>query len=205
VPAMPAARAQPRRTQQERSETTTAELLAAARGLFAERGYGGTSLSDITAATAVTKGALYHHFSGKRDIFEAVCRMEQRRLTELQTKAFRTRKDPWEGLIAGCTAYLTAASDRAVQQILLLDAPTVLGWEGVRAIEAEIFDMTVAGVKQAMAAKRIPRRAPEPLVELLFGALGAGAAAIGRAEDPAAAQRQVIRELRRILDGLATS
>src|SRR3712207_6168462 len=74
-----------RRTQQERSETTTSELLAAARDLFAERGYAATSLGDITAAAAVTKGALYHHFSGKRDVFEAVCRLEQRRLTELQT------------------------------------------------------------------------------------------------------------------------
>jgi AcrR family transcriptional regulator len=202
---MPRAATTPRRTQQERSETTTSELLAAARELFATRGYTATSLSDITAASAVTKGALYHHFTSKRDVFEAVCLREQQRLTELQTAAFRSKKDPWDGLVAGCTAYLSAASDPAVQQILLLDAPVVLGWEGLREIEGEIFEMTVAGVKQAMAAKRIARRAPEPLVELLFGALGAAAIVIARSDDGAATQRAMTRELRRLLDGLAAS
>ena len=191
------------RTQQERSETTTGELLSAARELFARRGYNGTSLSDITAATKVTKGALYHHFASKRDVFEAVCRREQQRLTGLQGAAFRSKDDPWDGFGAACEAYLTAASDPDVQQILLLDAPVVLGWEGVRDVEEDVFATAVEAVKRAMAAKRIARRRPEPLVELLFGALGAGAAAIARADDSAAELRATIRELRRLLDGLA--
>jgi AcrR family transcriptional regulator len=195
--------AKPRRTQKERSETTTAQLLAAARELFARQGYGATSLDQIAAAVDVTKGALYHHFAGKREVFRAVCEQEQARLSELQSAAFRSKRDPWAGLQAGCEAYLQAAVDPGVQRIMLLDAPGVFGWEGIREIEAGAYAMTVAAVELAMAAKRIARRPPEPLVELLFGALGGAATAIAHAADQQAALREATRELRRLLDGLA--
>ena len=178
-------------------------MLAAARRLFRDRGYAHTSLEDIAAVAGVTKGALYHHFSSKRAVFRAACEAEQDELTRLQSAAFRSKRDPWDGLRAGCEAYLRAAMDPGIQQLMLLDAPGVLGWEAIREIEQEAFAMTVAGVERAMDAGRVARRAPEPLVHLLFGALGEAAASTGRAEDPQAALHETLRELRRLLDGLA--
>jgi AcrR family transcriptional regulator len=201
---MVVARTTPRRTQKERSDSTTADLVAAARKLFAEQGYAATSLDQITRAAKVTKGALYHHFQGKPAIFRAVCEEEQRQLNELQSKAFRSKSDAWEGFQAGCLAYLTAAGDPGFQRIMLLDAPGVLGWEGVRAVESDTWEMSLEGLRRAMKAGRIPRRAPEPLLEVLFGALGGAAMAIARADDQQAAQRAMSREVRRVLDGLST-
>jgi AcrR family transcriptional regulator len=192
-----------RRTQQERSEATTAGLLAAARRLFARQGYADTSIDQIASAAKVTKGALYHHFPSKRDIFHGVCVQEQARLAELQAAAFDSARDPWEGFKRGCEAYLEAATDPGVQRIMLLDAPGVLGRDGMRALEEGTYAMAAEGLRLAMQAKRIARRPPEPLLDLLFGAVAAAAATIARAEDQAAAQKVSVRELRRLLDGLA--
>ena len=192
-----------RRTQRERSDATTASLVAAARELFATKGYAGTSLAEITAAARVTKGALYHHFESKRDVFQAVCEAEQKRLTTLQSAAFRAQEDPWAGFKAACEAYLEAAGDPAVHRIMLLDAPGVLGWEGIRELEGEAFAMAATGIGRAMQAGHLAERPPEPLLDLLFGALGAAAMTIARAEDREAALAAATRELRRLLDGLA--
>ena len=191
-----------RRTQQQRSDATTASLVAAARDLFASQGFADTSLDEITTAARVTKGAFYHHFESKRDVFRAVCEEEQARLTALQAAAFRAKKDPWEGFKAACEAYLTAVVDPGLHRILLLDAPGVLGLEGMRELESEAFSVAAAGIEQAMDAGRLRRRAPEPLLDLLFGAVGAAAMTVARAERQDAALRATTKELRRLLEGL---
>ena len=202
---MGTARASDRRTQKERSDATTAGLVAAARDLFASQGFAETSLDQITTAAQVTKGAFYHHFESKRDIFRAVCEEEQARLTAVQAAAFQAKKDPWEGFKAACEAYLSAVVDPGLHRIMLLDAPGVLGLEGIRELESEAFRMAAAGLKQAMDAGRLRRRAPEPLLDLLFGAVGSAAMTIARAEQQDAALRATTRELRRLLDGLTVS
>ena len=194
-----------RRTQQQRSDATTANLVAAARDLFASQGFADTSLDEITTAAQVTKGAFYHHFESKRDIFRAVCEEEQARLTALQAAAFESKRDPWEGFKAACEAYLTAVVDPGIHRIMLLDAPGVLGLEDIRDLESEAFAAAAAGLEQAMDAGRLRRRAPEPLLDLLFGALGAAAMTVARAEDQPAALRATTRELRRLFEGLATT
>ena len=202
VVGMQARKGSVRRTQQERSEATTAGLLTEARRLFATQGYADTSIEQIASAANVTKGALYHHFPSKRDIFHGVCEQEQARLAELQEAAFDSAKDPWEGFKRGCEAYLEAATDPGLQRIMLLDAPGVLGRDGMRELEAETYAMAAEGLRLAMQAKRIARRPPEPLLDLLFGAVAAAASTIARAEDQKAAHKASVRELRRLLDGL---
>src|SRR3954470_23366273 len=103
---MAATTTKPRRTQRERSDATTGELIAAARELFARQGYAATSLDEIAAAANVTKGAVYHHFAGKRDIFRAVYEREQRRLAKIESQAYARKRDPWAGFHAGCLAFL---------------------------------------------------------------------------------------------------
>src|SRR5688572_29004750 len=125
----------PRRSQRERREATTAKLLATARRLFARDGYTATSVEAIVRAAGMTKGAFFHHFSDKADVFAAVYEEEERKLGEAMTAAFLKKKDPWAGFSAGSKAFLEAAFDAGVQQIMLVDAPSVLGLERMRHIQ----------------------------------------------------------------------
>jgi AcrR family transcriptional regulator len=192
------------RTQRQRTEATTADLLDAARRLFAADGYNATSLEDVVAAAGVTKGALYHHFASKRDLFRAVFENEERALARVYHEAYRREPDPWDGFYAGCTAFLEESLDPGVQRITLLDGPAVLGWEAVRAIEAEYsLSMIESGLRQAIESERIAPRPTGPLAHMLFGALGEGAMTVARAGgDQRAAMTEVARELRALLAGL---
>ena len=116
----------PRRTQAERSAATTAALLDAARALFATAGYTATSLEAVAARAGVTKGALYHHFAGKEELFAAVFDREQQRLTDAAAAAFELEHDPAARVEAACLSFLDAARDPAVQRITLVDAPLAL-------------------------------------------------------------------------------
>jgi AcrR family transcriptional regulator len=192
-----------RRTQQERSETTVAALVAAARGLFANDGYAATSLDAVASTAGVTKGALYHHFAGKRELFRAVYEHEQQRLVAAIGEAYARKADPWDAFEAGCRAFIESSLDPGLQRITLLDAPGVLGWEAIREIESPALALTEVGIERAMDAGRLPRRAPQPLAHLLFGAMCEGAMKIARSENPQAAQRAIWGELRRVLQALS--
>ena len=189
-----------RRSQRERSETTRGELLAAARKVFASRGFAATSLETVVSICGVTKGALYHHFDGKRDLFRAVFEEEQRRLATIVAEAYTHKADPWSGFIAGCRAFLGEALDPAVQQIVFLDAPGVLGWEVMHELETD-YGLTLIkdGLSRLMTAGRIRRRPVDPLAHLLFGALTEGALFVARASDREAARRRVVREFEGLL------
>jgi AcrR family transcriptional regulator len=203
---MPATtKAAPRRTQRERTEATTSQLIAVARDLFAREGYAGTSLEAVVSECGVTKGALYHHFSGKADLFEAVFIEEERRLCKALAAAYAGKRDPMQGVLAGFRAWLEACLDPGVQRITLLDAPSVLGWARMREIEAEFgLALIKQGMREAMDAGQVRRRDVDPLSHLLFGALCEGAMYIARADDPARARRKFDRELKGLLDALAS-
>lgn len=191
------------RTQQERSETTTTQLLDAARALFASAGFAGALLDNVVCDAGVTKGALYHHFAGKRDLFAAVYENEQKRLAELSLTAYADHSDHWTGLQEACRAFLEASLDPGVQRITLLDGPSVLGWDRLREIEDRY---TVAqlriGLERALADGLIAQRPIEPLVQMLNGALCEAAMLIARSQNPREATRQVLCELRLWLDAL---
>ena len=192
-----------RRHSEQRREDTFFRLLEAARDLFTEQGYGDTSLDHVVAAAGVTKGSLYHHFRGKADLFEAVFEEQSRELCEQVGAAVARARDPWQGTLAGMHAFLERSQDPAVQRIMLLDAPSVLGWERVREIEAEYgLALIRAALETLMAAGELPRRDVVTLSHLLFGALSEGSLLIARADDPAAARRKVEAEAKRILEGL---
>jgi AcrR family transcriptional regulator len=194
----------PRRTQRERSESTVALVLDAARELFAESGYAATSLEAIAAAAGVTKGAVYHHFANKREVFRAVYERERLRLAAIESRAFASARDPWDGFVAAALRYLEECLDPGVQRITLIDAPGALGWETMR----ELFERDTAApmrlaLEAAMQAGRLRRRPVDPIVHLLHGAITETAMEIARAGDQRAAHRAAARELRRLLDALA--
>lgn len=192
-----------RPTQQERSDATVEDLLTAARALFATTGYAATSLDAVCERAGVTKGALYHHFAGKKQLFGAVYQREQQHLNERITAAYATVTDPWEAVFEGCRAYLEASLDPAVQRITLLDAPGALGWEAMRDVGVNCRELTRKGVARAIRKGAIPARPADPLTSMLYGGLSENAMAIVRADDPQAALDEALTDLRRLFDALA--
>src|SRR5215212_9338438 len=115
------------RTQAERSESTRGALIDAARRLFAERGYAGVGTEEIVRAAGVTRGALYHHFEGKRELFEAVYSQIEAELAERIAKGALApgASSPLEAMRAGAGMFLAACTEPEVQQVALLDGPSV--------------------------------------------------------------------------------
>jgi AcrR family transcriptional regulator len=201
---MATTRSEPRRTQRERSEATTAQLIAAARKLFARHGYAGTSLAAVARECGVTKGAFYHHFDDKTQLFEAVYEEEERKLCEALAAAYLGKKDPWAGFAAGSRAFLEASLDPDVQRITLIDAPSALGFDRMRAIQTRYgLALMKQGLQAAMTAGRIRRREVDPLANVLFGGMCQAATFVLESDDQQAALKKVQRELKAVLDGLA--
>src|ERR1044071_9643614 len=116
-----------RRTQAERTEATRGALIAAARPLFAERGYAGVGTEEIVRAAGVTRGALYHHFEGKKGLFEAVYeRIEAALAPRIAPGALAGgAKAPLDAMRAGAEMFLQACTEPEAQRIVLLDGPSV--------------------------------------------------------------------------------
>jgi AcrR family transcriptional regulator len=180
-------------------EATRADLVRAARELFGERGYGETSNDEIVARAGVTKGALYHHFAGKEDLFRAVFEQVQRDVSDQAVAEF-LRPDAWEALLGGCALWIDAHLDASVRRIVLQDARAVLGWEDVRAIENRFGATALRGaLRKAMNAGVIEKQPLRPLALLLIGALGEGCLYIAEAPDPAGARSEVGTLITRML------
>lgn len=161
-----------RRTQAERRAETRGLLLAAARNLFAERGFAETGTPDIVAAAGVTRGALYHHFADKTALFAAVVEAEHAAVAaSIEAAGEATPSDPVAALLAGGEAFFAAMRDDGRRRILLVDAPAVLGRAALDAIDARHgLETLVCGLRDAMEAGAIKRLPVEPLAQL-FGAL----------------------------------
>ena len=192
-----------RRTQAERSAATRAALIAAGRDLFASEGFAATGRDDIAERAGVTRGALYHHFASKEDLFRAVFEAVEHDLVETVARAAVKGRDPLDQLRRGCETFLDAASDPAVHRIVLVDAPSVLGWQEWRELDARFgLGLVSAGLQAAMAAGQIERQPVEPLAHLLLAALNEAAMLIGGAADHRKARRLVGATVRRLLDRL---
>ena len=192
-----------RRTQAQRSEATTGALVDAARELFARDGYDATSLDAVATRAKVTKGAVYHHFEGKRQLFEAVFGREVERMVTPLADAYGRKKDPWDAFKASTRAFLEECLDPGVQRIVLLDASAAIGWEGIRRLEAPLLELMELAITRAADAGRIAPRRPGPLASFLFGAVCEMAMIVARADDQKTAHREALAEIGRVLDGLA--
>jgi AcrR family transcriptional regulator len=193
------------RTQAERSAATRAALIGAGRRLFAERGYAAVGTPELVAAAGVTRGALYHQFAGKADLFlavyEAVEQEVVERIGELVASAGAT--DPLEALVAGAEAFLDACGEPEVQRIVLIEAPAVLGWDTWRAVGLRYgLGLTEGILRAAIDAGRIREQPVRPLAHVLIGALDEAALYVARADDPAAARAEMRPVLQQLVRGL---
>jgi AcrR family transcriptional regulator len=193
---------QARRTQAERTEATTTALVAAARELFAQDGYAATSLDAVAARARVTKGAVYHHFQGKQQLFEAVFTREVERLCAVMPTVYASKRDPWDAFEACCRAFLEECLEPGLQRIMLLDALAAMGWEDVRRMEAPMMELMEIAIAAAVDAGRIAPRPAGPLAVFLYGALCETAMSVARADSQKAAHRRALTELSHVLEGL---
>jgi AcrR family transcriptional regulator len=187
----------------ERGEVTRAALLRAARELFADRGYAAVGTSEVVERAGVTRGALYHHFPDKKDLFRAVYEQVEQEVAESTAANLSAIEDPIELLTVGVRSFLDACTDPGLRQIGLLDAPSVLGWDEWREIGARYgLKLVSFALQNGMDAGVLRRAEVEPLAHLLLGALGEAGMLIAKAEDPRAAREQVERSLLALLEGL---
>ena len=193
---------QARRTQAERTEATTTALVDAARDLFARDGYAATSLDAVAAKARVTKGAVYHHFEGKQQLFEAVFMREVERLSALMPAVYASKRDPWDAFEACCRAFLAECLEPGLQRIMLLDALAAMGWEGVRRMEAPMLEMMEVAITRAVETGCIAPRPAGPLAVFLYGALCETSMNVARADNQKAAFRRAVAELSHVMDGL---
>lgn len=187
----------------EQSEATRNALIDAARRLFSERGYAAVPTEEIVQAAGVTRGALYHHFRDKQDLFaEVVERLEQEVLEQVAAAALEVQ-DAWEQQVTAVGAFLDCCLDPAVQRVLLVDAPSVLGLHAWREVEARYGLALVRGGLQSMVDAGLVEDQPlEPLAHMLLGAMQEAGLLIAHAEDPVTARREVGDSLVRLLQGL---
>lgn len=188
-----------RRSKAERRAETRGQLLAAARQLFAERGFAETGTPDIVAAAGVTRGALYHHFADKTALFAAVVEAEHAAVAEsIEAAGDAMPEDPVAALLAGGDAFFAAMRDEGRRRILLVDAPAVLGRAALDEIDARHgLETLVCGLRDAMEAGAIKRLPVEPLAQL-FGALfdRAALAPVERQEEFQEAMAAMVEGLR---------
>ena len=193
-------------TKAEQSEATRGALVDAAEALFTKRGFAETATEAVVKAAGVTRGALYHHFAAKDELFRAVFEQLEDEVTKHVAHEALTSTDPLEQLRRGTRAYLDACIDPAVQRVVLLDGPSVLGWETWQEIEQRYgYGLVVAGVEAAIAAGLIAAQPVEALAHALFGALTEAGMVVARAAEPPAARAEMEAAMDRLLDGLRAS
>jgi AcrR family transcriptional regulator len=196
----------PSAEQTSRGEATKAALIAAARRLFVTKGYFATGTEEIVAQADVgTRGALYHHFADKEELFRVVFHQVQADLAAATT--VNEQDDALDLLTAALQQFLDASADNAdVQQILLIDGPAVLGWDQWRSLEAEYgLGVITAMLDAAVAQKVIARQPTGPLAHMLLAAVDEAALYIANAPDRRQAHRQARQSLMGLLGGLRTS
>lgn len=171
----------PSRSNKERSEVTRTKLLKAARALFIKKGYAETGTPEIVKLAAVTRGALYHHFTDKADLFRVVAEAEAKSVSELIEKKTRHQADPMKALLEGADAYFSAMATPGPVQILLLDCPTVLGNAEINKIAKITGENELrSGLTDALAPTTLPEEVLTALAEVISAAFDRAALAISK-------------------------
>jgi AcrR family transcriptional regulator len=179
-------------------------LIESARDLFGTQGYADTSTDEIVARAGVTKGALYHHFRGKDDLFRSVFEQVQREVSDAAVVEF-LGPDSWVALVDGCDLWVRAHLDASIRRIVMQDARSVLGADEVRAIENRFGVVALRGaLRKAMHAGVLERQPLRPLALLLMGALTEACFYIADQQDQAAAQAEVAALITRMLSAFRT-
>ena len=198
---------QARRTQEQRSAATQQALRSAARRLWGARGYAEVSTPEIAEAAGVTRGAMYHQYADKTALFIAVLEsVEAEIMHRLQATVLAAQPDsPAQALRIAADAWLDIAAEGDIRQLVLLDAPNVLGWARFRELsQGYAYGMTEQLLAAAIESGELTPLPVRTLATVMIGALDEAAMCVATAEDPdqeKVAARAVVHNL---IDGLVT-
>lgn len=186
----------------EHAADTRRALVAAARRLFSQRGYSATSLDDVCGRARLTKGALYHHFRSKRELFAAALEQLQQEHVRAGASAGEPGTDLWEQLRLAGRAFVDACARSSARRIVQ-EAPAVLGWKRCREIEAgHVVRLLRTALEQAAARGLLRSDHPEILAQLLVALFDEAGMIVAAARDPAAARVAVAQQLDSLIGGL---
>lgn len=188
----------------EQANETIVKLIEVARKHFAEHGYAESSMEDIVAEAKLTRGALYHHFGGKKGLFQAVLESVQAEIGE-RVEADATQSDvPWEKLIQGCRSFVAAAVEPRNRRILLIDGPAVLGWEAWRRMDEENSMQHLREQLQLLQQQGSLKPVPlDALIHFLSGALNESALWIAQSPDDSGSLEDTISVITHVLKGIS--
>jgi len=158
------------RSNRERTDATRHALLDAARALFVAHGYGDTATPALVAAAGITRGALYHHFADKRDLFRQVLLRESQAVAADIRAAAPDALAPHDALLAGGDAYLAAMAVPGRTRLLLIEGPAVLGLGECLAMDESNAAATLReGLAEAgIASDDVPLQALAGLLSAAF-------------------------------------
>jgi AcrR family transcriptional regulator len=192
-----------RGTKAAQSEATRAKLVKVARRLFAKKGYAAVGTEEIVKKAGVTRGALYHQFEDKKDLFLAVFDQVEGEVAQNIAQRALAASGPLEALRVGAQLWLDACLDPEVRRIVLIDAPSVLGFEEWREVLTRHgLGLLAAALQGAMDEGAIARQPLMPLAHVITGALDAAALYVAEADDPVAARKQMDPVLERLVETL---
>ena len=185
------------------AEATRDLLVSVARELFTEQGFAATSIEDITQQAGAAKGALYHHFTGKHELFRAVYEAVEADAVSAVMAAALAEREPWAGVRAGLSAFLDACLEPAFRRIVVLESVTVLQHEvregGIEHVELPMLRTVLTPLT---ASNHLPGVAVEPLAHVALGGLYGAALFIARSPNPNAARDEVDAVLDTLIGGL---
>jgi AcrR family transcriptional regulator len=194
-----------RSRREEYTEATRRALLDSAAEAFVDRGFADASLDDIAQAARLTKGALYHHFASKQELFRAVFEEVEAEMIAAVRRAGGGESDPWQGLLAGTRAFLDACLTPRYRRIALEEGPAALGWQRWREIDERYALALVVASLDALMRTGVLRRQPvELLARVVLAALTEAGLAVAAASDREAARGDAERLLVDLLSGLRT-
>ncbi len=199
VPGIPAAT-----RRQQYSASTKRALVDVAEGLFTEHGYAATSLDAIVAGAQVTKGALYHHFSGKQAVFEAVFERTEEDASRAIQQALRGHRDPWDKATAGLRSFLEVVQEPRYRRIVIQEGPAVLGYERFREREERsTFAVVLEIVRSVLSAGawELDEEMQQTFARVFFGAMSSAGESVASATDPLQAAAHVETAIGFILAG----
>lgn len=184
-----------------RGDQTRRELIDAGRALFVDKGYFDTSIGDLVRASGVgTRGAFYHHFKDKAELFRAVFEEVERDLTLRSLASPPPGADAWAQLGSGLHGFLEAALEPEVQRVMLIDGPVVLGWRVLRGIqEGNSIALINEKVREAIKQGVIDDQPVSELTHMLVAALEEASLLAAHADEPAKARRRAAKVLDRLL------
>jgi AcrR family transcriptional regulator len=195
---------EPARTRREEyAEATYEALLESAAACFLESGFAATSLDAVAKRARVTKGAIYHHFASKRDLFLAVMERQEEINARTVDQAATAASDPWSAIVAAFDAFLDTIADPVYQRLCFVEGPAALGFEDWWAWgERTEIDLIRRQLNRVDGVGALLIEDLDMLAHVLFGAITAGVLAIARAEDPEQEQERFRTVMLQVMHGM---